>query len=45
MLDWECEAASAEWRPVIDFMKASGEAALLSIYRDRWDELAEASTR
>jgi hypothetical protein len=39
-LDWEREAATPEWEPLMAAMGKDGEALLLAGYRDRFDELA-----
>jgi len=39
-LDWEREAASPAWEPVMAMMGEQGEAILTTAYRDRLDQLA-----
>lgn len=40
-LDWEREAASPDWQPLMDAMEQDGEQFLLAGYRDIWDALAD----
>jgi hypothetical protein len=40
-LDWEREAATPDWEPLMQAIAADGEAMLLSLYRDRLEELAQ----
>lgn len=40
-LDWEREAATPDWQPLMDAFKQDGERFLLVAYRDRWDAMAD----
>lgn len=40
VLDWEREAASPEWQPLMDAMAQGGEGMLQAAYRDRFEALA-----
>lgn len=40
ILEWEREAASPEWQPLMDAMAEGGETMLRMAYRDRFEALA-----
>ena len=43
-LDWESEAASPEWEPLMGFMGEQGPDILVQAYGGRLDELADAAS-
>ena len=40
-LDWEREAATPDWEPIMAMMAEQGETLLAMAYRDRLDQLAD----
>lgn len=41
VLDWEREARSSEWQPLMDLMRERGAEFLLTAYQGNWDRHAD----